>query len=232
MHEGEDAAVESVEGPVTTARLRDSVLFREIGSLESEVRVKVLKDGKVSGRFTGVFVFRSPGSMRLRLYDPFGATVMDMVKAGSRMQIYLPMNSTIYEGWTPPLGPPPDALFGMEEGKAFYTLYVFRPGAENGGKGVMDLAAKHSFHRRTLLTNLVLLYNNGRKFMRMALREYSADRVPGRIEISFYNGFLLSMSLKEPLVNAEVSPEAFWPMARKGRRTLPLQTLLRNPPEW
>jgi hypothetical protein len=218
----------AIEGPVTVERLRDALLYNRIRSIRSEVDVRVRKDGKKKGSFKGAFLYGSPGSIRLRLYDPFGETVMDMVKSGSMMQVYLPTSNTLFEGRTPPLGLPPDALFGMEEYEDSYVLYVFRPGSDAPGRDIMELASKYYFSRRTLRNTRMVIYANGGRFMEISLEAYSG-RAPGRMELSFFNGFSLILDLKEPSVDSGLSREFFAPMPHNGKYVQPLHPLFKDP---
>lgn len=220
------AGIKEIEGPVTAALLRDYILFNNISSIRSEVSVKVLKNDKVEGRANGVFVFKSPGSMRLRLYDPFGATIMDMVKAGSRMQILTSSNASLYEGWTPPLGPPGEALYAMEDEGGSYTLYAFLPVEES--EQYIDLAARYAFTTGTLLNTRASVYNKGREFITLYFNSFGPDRAPAEIVLSFVNGLSTEITLKEPVINGDVSDDLFSPLPRRGLKVRSIQEALRS----
>jgi hypothetical protein len=221
------ADLPAVEGPVTIQRLIDSLLYSKVRSIRSEVSITAKKDGDTKGRFMGALVYVSPGSIRLRAYDPFGETVMDMVKSGSMMQVYLPQSYALYEGWTPPLGLPPDALFGMEETVDTCILYVFRPGREDKGPQAMELASKHFFQRRTLLNTGMVIFAGGKRFMEIRLGDHSGH-VPGSMEFTFFNGFTLSMSLNEPSIDSDLSPTLFSPIPHGTKHVQSIKALFRD----
>jgi hypothetical protein len=220
---------EIATGPVTETRLVENIFFNRIASLASEVDVSVLKEGKARSKLKGVFLFGSPGLVRVRLYDPFGGTVMDLFKLGSHMQVGLPLSGVLYDGQTPPIGLPPDALYSMEEEKGRYILTVHRPRGD--GSAIVDIVSRFTFDKRTLRNTGMVHFIDGREFMLMTFGDY-AGRVPGTIGISFFNGFGLSLRMLDPQTDIPIPAEARATIPEGSKRILKLWSLITEPPAW
>jgi|Deesub1362A_J573_1020465.scaffolds.fasta_scaffold00077_4 hypothetical protein len=215
-------AVKPYEGPVTVEVLKGFLVFKDIDSLSSEVRVKVFKKGERLGKFRGVFVYVSPDAMRLRLFDPFGFTVMDMVSQGAFMQVFIPRKNVLYEGKTL-LFMSSDLRYSMEEKEDRYVLYARRQ-----GNGVMELVREYSFDRLTLLNTGISVYRDGRKFAEFRFDNFYG-RVPGVIKGVFLNGFAVEMTLEETEIDADIPAGYFSPIEHEDKRVLPLQLLFHTP---
>lgn len=213
--------VKPFEGPVTVNVLKERLFFQSIGTLSSEVSVRVFRGRKKMGTFQGVFAYMFPDSIKLRVFDPFGLTAMEMLTSGTMIQVFIPQDNLLYEGNIPSLRMPPGSLYSIEETKAGYILYAFRPGGDT-----LELTGKHSFLRRTLLNTAVSVYRNGRRFISINFDDFS-QTVPMSIRMSFFNGFVMEMTLKEPEINEEIPPEYFEPLGHQGRSVLPVQLLYR-----
>jgi outer membrane lipoprotein-sorting protein len=209
------------EGPVTINVLRDSVFFENIRTLKSEVEITVMRGGEKVGKFGGVFAYSYPDAMLLRVFDPFGLTAVEMVISGQSMQVFIPQSDSIYEGGIPSIGPPRGSLFGMEEGRSGYTLYAFRQAGEE-----LELLRKYSFNP-SLENTGVYVYGGGRLFIGMAMSDYR-NSTPSTVKLSFFNGFTAEMTLEEPELNEDISPEHFMPVDPNGRRVFPLDMLYRQ----
>ena len=234
--------VRAFEGPVTVEVLKGSVLFSNIDTMKSEVDVRVFKGDKKIGRFKGVFAYRFPDSMKLRVFDPFGFTAMDMLTSGTLLQVLIPQSNFLYVGKIPSLKLPPGLLYSMERGKYEYVLYAFSTGvvdpaaakamagmsaeASGGGGQDLELRGKYSFRRRTLQNTGVSVYKNGERFIGMAFDDFSG-KLPMFMRLSFLNGFVAEMRLKEPVINSEITPRYFEPYEHKDRRVMPIQWLYR-----
>jgi hypothetical protein len=210
-------------GPVTIQALRDNLLFNTVSAIRSEVRARVFKDNKNLGRFSGVILFRSPGHMRLRIFDLFGSTVMDMVSDPELMQISIPAKGLLYEGETSMFGAPPKAKYSMENGEDHHVLYAFK----NSDSGIERLG-KYSFDPLTLRNTGMTSYLNGMEFMTAGFDRFSGP-VPMFISISFFNGFVIEMTLDEPELNGDIPDGNFSPVPAHGNSLLPLESLLFGP---
>jgi hypothetical protein len=208
-------------GQVDVDVLRDALAFKGVRSIKSEVDVAVYRKGDRLGRFKGIFAFRSPGSLRLRLLSPMGLTAMEVVMSGEFLQVHLSGKNALYEGKAPPFSMPANAFYGMEKEEGSYILYAFRPTG-----GVMTLTGKYSFDSGTLRNTGVTLYNDGRRYMGMLLGDVSSRGAPEFLRLSFFNGFVMEMTLKKPEVDAEVPDKYFTPIKRGGKSVYPIDLLL------
>jgi len=221
---GEPAAADVYRGPVDLKILKDSVAFRHIESLRSQVGVTVYKDGgREEGSFKGIFAYKSPGMIRLRLLSPLGVTAMDMLVANGLLQVYIPHNGTLYEGEAPLLNMPEDAFYGMEVEKESYVLYAFKPSSGVRSGKVMQIAGKFTFHPLTLWNTGISVYKEGRRYVSLLLGDY-AGRVPHFIRFSFPNGFVMEMALENPSVDEEVPGSYFDPISSRGKEVLPIES--------
>jgi hypothetical protein len=215
--------VEPYEGPVNVEVLKDFLVFSTMKAVQSEVDVKVLRGEKKMGKSRGVFLFEAPGSMRLRLFGPFGATVMDMVVASETMQVYIPRSNILYEGKSPTFGLPSGAAFSMEKAVEGYVLHAFRPKGDG-----LELVGRYYFDPVTLRNTGMTAFREGMRFMEADFGEFSGS-APMFIRMSFFNGFVMEMSLREPEFGEEARGDYFMPISHGGKRVLPLQSLLHGP---
>lgn len=206
------------EGPVTVDALRKFIVFDGMKAVRSEVKARVIKQGKKKGSFKGVFLYRYPGFMRLRAFDLFGAQAMDMVSAPGLMQVYFPGSDVLYEGRAPALGAPEDAEYSMGFENGMYVLHA----QEQAGDG-----RAFYFDPVTLRNTGMAVYMDGNKFITADFARFSGP-VPMAIRLSFANGFAVEMQLKEPEVNGDVPLEFFDPIGHEGRAVLPLERLMRG----
>jgi len=207
-------------GSVTVDMLKDSIAFKGMRSLKSEVSVRVTREGEGLGSYMGIFAYRAPGLMRLRLLSPLGITAMDVMVNDGMAQLYVPREKTIYEGRLPSLGPPRNALFGMEFERDAYVLYAFKPGME-----AMEIAGKYSFDPSTLQNTGVSLYSGGSRFIGAVLGEYEGN-LPRYMRLSLDNDFVMEIAFKNPEAGAEVPEKYFSPIEAGDKRVLPLSRLL------
>lgn len=211
------------KGPVTMDTLRDSLAFRNIGSLKSEVSVKVTRGGERLGTFKGIFAYRSPGSMRLRLLSPMGVTAVEVLMSGDLLQLHMTPKKILYEGDAPDIAMPREAFYGMEVERESYILYAFKP-----RKGVMELTGKYSFHPLTLKNTGITLYTGGSRFVGIMLGDYSGE-LPMYMRLSFFNGYVMELTFKAPEVGADVPEKYFAPINGSGKTVLPLRALFGEP---
>lgn len=236
---------------VTVPILKDAIFFESIKGVSSEVNVKVLKEEKKLGTFKGVFAFLSPDLMRLRVFDPFGSTILDLLQSGSMLQVLLPANNVLYEGEAPSIGIPKGLLYSIEEKRDGYILYGFlspkdeKEGAkgskpppagdeerakppddsnnEEGSLTPFSLARKY-FFSRSLHNTGVSVYTDGRMFVAIGLGRYSGS-LPARMRLAFFNGFSVEMELTDAEADPDIPAEYFIPFAHEDRLVLPLRSL-------
>jgi hypothetical protein len=218
LHPGE---VEPYDGPVTIEVLKDSHVFKKFRTLRSEVKVKAMRGRKRLGRYQGALVYERPGSVRLRVYGPMGATGVDAVHSGGVLQILLPQRNYLYEG-AAPLPEPEKLLYSMEDDGKRYTLYAFKP-----GDGDARLHAAYTFDRRTLLNTGITLYREGEGFLRMQFAGF-AGNVPHLAMLDLFNGYSMEIELLEPETDSDISPEFFEHFEHEGLKVLPLKRILKG----
>ena len=213
------AELSPYEGPVTVEVLKDFVVFKKTRTLRSELDVKVISANGRTGRLSGVLLYEYPHNVRLRLYDPFGTTVVDAVHAEGLLQLYLPLKRYLYEEATPVVDG--GLSYSMEENEEEdeYALNVF---ARAGGSRV--ILARHVFDHRTLRQKSVYVYRRGENFLRIVLAESSGE-LPLAARLDLYGGYSMELRLIDPEPGADLPLEAFWPITHDGKRVLPLRLL-------
>jgi hypothetical protein len=212
------------QGAWSVDALRQRVAFASISSLRSEVSVTMTRGEETLGRLKGAFLHRSPDAIRLRLFDPFGNTAMDLVGAYGQMQILVPSRGQLFEGPAPFLGPPRDALWTLKRGGPQTVLYALRP--EDDVQ--LRLVAAYHFDAVTALNTAIVAYQDGQPFVASEFDGFSAG-VPRLITLSFPGGFSMRMTLLEPETDVDLGPDVFKPLSRQGREVQSLQRLLLAP---
>jgi hypothetical protein len=214
---------EPYRGPVTVEVLKGSRAFEGITTLRSEVKARVFRHGEKEGTFKGIFAFRAPNNVRLKLLSPIGLTAMEMVITNGEMQMFVPHRDTLYEGPSPRLSMPADAVYGMEIEEDGYILYAFRPYAN-----VMELMGKYSFQADTLRNTGVTIYRDGRRYMGVMFGDFSG-RVPGVVSLSFFNGYIMDLELQEPEADVDIPEKFFAPIEPTGdTQVVPLKFMMEN----
>ena len=201
--------------PFTVETLRAMRAFEGVESISSEVRVKLYKGRRLLGTFSGAMAYRPPDSLRLRLYDPFGVTIADIVRVVGRTEVYMPAEGRVYVVWTPSLAPPEDAeyLVGMKRGYAFLEAYAPR-----------DQVVLYNFNPRSGENVSIETLVGGKREVGLRLGDYASGiplkmdfHMPGRIE--------MRIKLIEPDTTREVSDRLFHPFDKEGLEVLPLDSL-------
>jgi outer membrane lipoprotein-sorting protein len=209
------------KGPVNADVLKEHRVFQGIATLRAEVKTKVFKYDKKQGTFKGLFAYRAPNDVRLKLLSPMGLTAMEMIITSGKMQMYVPHRDTLYEGPAPRLAMPPDAVYGMAEEEGAYVLYAFRPHSN-----VMEMIGKYSFQPDTLANTGVTIYRDGSSYLGVMLSEYSG-KIPTVIRLSFFNGYVMELELQEPEVDVDLPDKYFEPIVpTDDMKVVPLQLML------
>ncbi|MFC1769972.1 hypothetical protein ACFLZI_02815 [Nitrospirota bacterium] len=207
------------QAPLTLEALLDSRLFQKIKTLRSEVKATVKKDGKKIGTYKGALAFRAPDSMRLQLFNPFGATSADIVRVVGMINVYVPGQRTVYTGWAPQFALPLDAMYSMELGNESHILYIFSPRGQE-----LKLVAKYTYDPETLRNTSISAYHKNQYSMSMHFGRWEGDS-PRQI-IFHYRDLLIDMELIQPEENVELSRSLFHPFEKEGRNVRPLQDLI------
>ncbi|MEC4675589.1 MAG: hypothetical protein VST72_01520 [Nitrospirota bacterium] len=217
------AVLEPYTGPVTVETLRKSIVFRNVRTIKSSVDVKIFRDMKPAGDLSGIFVYKSPGHMRLSLFGPFGVTVLDFLLSKDLFQTYIPPKNIIYE-WSSS-----DASFNallddrfsysMAERGDDFVLYAYIPGNNS------ELIAEYSFDNTYLLNRSIIFYRRGREIARLYFDDFNG-RNPGHIKLLFITGMSMEISLNQPEFDSDVPNSYFRPVDHANRTVLPLQDIL------
>ncbi len=214
-----EQAVAPYEGPVTIEALKNSSVFRKIKALKSEVRVRVYRDGRKVGSFRGVLLYEQPSSVRMRLFNAFGSTAVDLLHSDGLLQLYMPGKRHLYEGRTP-LPKKLSHTLG-DDGKS-YVLFAHSP--DGGGPGPV---ATYTYDRRTLLNTGIRVYRDGESFLDIRFDNFSGT-IPYTATMSLLNGYSMRMELKRPSLDPVVSSEFFEPFGHEGKKVFPLRLILRE----
>ncbi|GAB4390077.1 MAG: hypothetical protein Kow0025_19630 [Thermodesulfovibrionales bacterium] len=210
----EPAAPPVYKGRVAVEQLKGAYVFGGMDTLKSQVNVKVRTEEESLGTFKGVFAYMSPDLMRLRLFGPVGMDAVELLASGTLVQFYVPNKKTIYEGRAAPFAIPREARFSVVETPDGYTLYAFRPG------GSMELLGEYSFDRSLRQVGMVV-YKDRQKLVEVEFGDYSG-RLPGAMKFSFFNGYVMDMTLVGPVVDSDIPREYFSPLRHEGRKVLPI----------
>jgi hypothetical protein len=204
--------------------LKKSFAFSGVETAKARVSGRVLRKGEHLGSFKGVFAFRSPDSLWLRLYDPLGFRVLEMVSTGGVLEVYIPRDDAIYEGRAPRLLRPPEGMYAVEAAPGRYVFYAFTRSAG----GDLLLLGKYGFNPVTLKQASAVVYRGGAQFMQAMFDAYRGD-VPTFVRFSFPGSFTLELTLKEPEEGVELPEKYFKPFSPEGKTVLPLELLTRVP---
>jgi len=208
-------------GPVDADVLKAHRAFEGIKSIRAEVKAQVFKYGKKEGNFKGIFAYRSPNDVRMKLLSPMGITAMEMIINSGKMQLYVPHKDTLYVGPAPKLTMPSDAVYGMATEEGVYVLYAFRPHSN-----VMEMVGKYSFQPDTLANTTVTIYRDGKSYLGVMLGQY-AGRVPTSIRLSFFNGYVMELELQNPEIDVDLPEKDFQPIEpTNDMQVVPLQFLM------
>ena len=93
------------DGPVSAEALAGRIAFSGIPGLRAEIEANLYKGKRRVGAFKGALVMRPPDDMRVVLYDSFGNSVMDLVRADGSLEILVPSKDSLYLGHAPSMMP-------------------------------------------------------------------------------------------------------------------------------
>lgn len=224
--------VKSIEKPlektITVETLRDSIVFKEIKTLKSEVTVRAFKGEEITGRFNGVFVYMEPDSVNIRLFGPMGLNMTEVTITKGLFQVYIPYRNILFESrgigttWSFNNLLEVDFIYSLEEAEDKYILYVFKPHGN-----VAEIISKYAFKKHTLLNTSISFYDRGKQFMEIAFEDFS-ERIPRTMKIFFYHGFGMEITMKNPSLNTEIPEDYFKPISHNGKNVKPIQDLFLN----
>lgn len=206
--------IKKITAPVTVELLKNSIVFKNLTSVKSEVSVKILHGEDSKGEFKGVFVYKNPDKTNIRIFGPMGLNAMQMNIAGAFLQIYIPPKNLIYEGMLPLSAGDlsgPEYKYSFEELKNKYILYVFK----NSGSFI-ELLGKYHFEKDTLFNTSAFFYYNGKQAMEITYSDFVKE-VPQIIKMLFPNGSAMELTMKDPYLNTNIPDDYFRPVDKTGR---------------
>lgn len=221
------AEIEPYAGPVTVEILKQQIALRNVASVKALTEVRVFRKGEPEGSFSGVFGYRSPESMRISLFGPFGLTVMDFLVADRMLQMYLAPKNTLYE-WESADVP----LLTMLDNRFTYVLqdddtaYVL---LARSSEAVDDagITTKYLFDKTYLRNTAAVFYRDGLEFARADFGTFNG-KFPEQISLSFRNRSRIEISLSETEFDTEIPDEYFVRIDRNGKKIRPFQDFLKR----
>ena len=217
---------EPYEGQVDAGVLKNNIGFRDINTVKALTDVRVFRHGEPVASFSGVFGYRSPGSVRTSFFGPFGLTVMDMLFTPELLQVHLPSKGTLYEMESPDIAF--SALkdngfsYSMQSDDEFHMLDAFR--ASDTGASP---AVRYYFDRKYLLNRRIVVFREGIEFVSVDFDRFNG-RLPEMTRLAFAKGLELEIVFQEPEYNSEIPVDYFRKIGHEDNRILPFQDLLRR----
>lgn len=214
-------------GPVSVEALSNRMAFSGVDGLRAEIRARVYQGDKKVGSFSGSFVFRAPDDMRVVLYNAFGTTVMDIVKAAGSIEAYVPSEDAMYIGPALSLMPSGGTVMRLEQVEEAYRLVA------SGGQGNLRM---YDFDLRSAVhSSSVVISNEGIPAIRAEFYDYNAwesdgaaskipATVPGGVSIDYGGSLRLMMTLKEPDTSRPV-PDRLFPLGRSAAHYYDIRSL-------
>lgn len=209
-------------GPVSAEALADRIAFSGISGLRAEIMASFYSGRKHVGTFKGAMVMRPPDDMRVVLYDNFGNTVMDMVRADGSLEILVPSKDTIYLGQAPSMMPQEGStlevsLIENENGRSEYLLTAGKQG--HGTR-------QYQFDARTALNIAASVRADNGWLMEARFMDHLYERegnIPGSVVLSYGPDFRLEFNIKD--LEASEIPARLIPLGRTASNVYELSEL-------
>jgi len=183
-------------GPVSAEALTARIAFSGVPGLRAGINARLWQGGRSVGAFKGALVMRPPDDMRVVLYNTFGTTVMDIVRADGRLEAYLPSKDALYLGDAPSMMPPAGAEMVLETGDGVHQLYAVLEGSA---------VRRYYFDSRSALNTRATIISQGAPLMDAEFGEYPflnspghGSYIPGTVVLSYGRGFRLEFSIEDP----------------------------------
>jgi hypothetical protein len=209
-------------GPVSAEAFTERIAFMGIPGLRAEIKASLWKGRRRLGVFKGALVMRPPDDMRVVLYDTFGSTVMDIVRADGSLEVLVPSKDALYLGHAPSMMPREGARMALaliegQGGEQVYELSSIREGR---------VLRRYEFDARSALNTGASVMNDNDRPMEARFMEHLHDRdgnIPGRVELSYGPDFRLEFTITEP-ETSEV-PGRLIPLGRRASRMYDISDL-------
>lgn len=214
------------ENPVTPEVLKGIIERLAFKMAATTFDLSIYKDGEPRGEFQGVAAFKIPDRITLKLFGPFGLTILDLIGKDGVLQLYVPSEDELYQGDLPK-----DLwlIFGileeryqyvMEETEDYYILYLL--GFEEGS---LSIRAKYYFDKIAMIYRKVDILKNGKSQFRVEINKFRDD-FP--LYVTFHLPSGLSLAIKNRDVKLDVSPpdELFLLKKTEGRDVKELRKIV------
>jgi hypothetical protein len=218
--------LEQYTGPVTVEVLKKSIGFRDTKTIKALTDVRIFKDNKPAGSFSGVFGYQAPDSLKTSIFGPFGITIMEFLIAKDLLQVYLPSNHILYEMNSPDISF--SSLmngrfqFTMQEEEDSYALLAY-----DSAEIAAAPAMKYLFDKTYLLNRRIIVYKEGEEIITINFDGFNG-KVPEKTKLSFGNSTEMNISLQEPEYDTDIPSEYFKEIEHTDKKVLPFQSLLKR----
>jgi len=213
-------------GPATVEKLKQSIGFGDITEMKALAEVSITTQGENRGSLNGVFAYKAPGRMRVKLFGPFGLTMSEVVISNGLLQLSVPSKKALYEWSLPEIAF--SALlnsrlrYEMETDGYLYVLVAYMPDVRNS-----EAVARYFFDRTYLLNRAICLYKNGTGVMGAEFSEFNG-RLPERIRLTLSNGLELDIVLQEPEFTEGIPDEYFSSIKHEGMELKSFQEIFKD----
>ncbi len=215
-----EAELPAYTGEVTLDALRSNEFIHLYNSVRAEVKGTVtFPDGSRNG-FDGVFFFKAPDSLRIRLYGPFGVTVADILNSRGEFELQDPVHRKLYTGGSLLEDAPNDIAPRIMRGGDIIDLVSYARLED----GTVKPRSVYMFEARTLRNAGLSLYVEGHPFVQIGFDKFDG-RMPGRVVLDIVRGPEMDFRLIDPELNVELPENAFKPVSRKDYEVLPLSAV-------
>jgi hypothetical protein len=198
--------------------LRDSMAFKGVSGLRSEVRVRVRREGKGLGTYKGSLAFESPDLLRLRVYGALGNAGLEAVHSRGLLQIYFPQERVLYEGKSPASGG--GLAYNMRDSGGDYELLAYE-----SHNGATRLRASYVFDRETLLNKEINFYDSDERYLTISFARYLGG-VPMSMSVDLFGGYSADVELIDPERVDDLPDELFKPIPRGDAIVMPLELIV------
>jgi hypothetical protein len=209
-------------GPVSAEALSGRIAFSGIPGLRAEIKAALWRGQKRIGVFKGALVIRPPDDMRVVLYDTFGNTVMDIVRADGSLEVLVPSKDALYLGHAPSMMPPAGSEMNLEmiedkSGQRTYELSSTKEGR---------VLSRYEFDSRSALNTSASVKADNGWIMEARFMDHLFERegnIPGSVVLTYGPDFRLEFAIADP-ETTEVS-ESLIPLGRSASRIYDISEL-------
>jgi outer membrane lipoprotein-sorting protein len=181
----------------------------QVDTLSAAVSLSI-KKGKQGMGANGFLLYRRPDRMRVVILSPFGTTMMETVVAGDQVTVVDNSKGVAFSGFLAEL---PEQGNGDTVRQARWVMDVPAPGSSLRHGSVERVNSMGLKERVTFENGLVVAKSlpNGDEAHYNDYVVVNGAPLATEIIINSHNGDRFRISISEPEVNTDLSPEAFTP---------------------